>query len=55
MQNKLFYRKIPLTLLAPDQSADVYSVDIGYRVNDSRGEFLGVIKAVTNVDLFYKP
>jgi len=38
-----------------DQSADVYSVDIGYRVNDSRGGFLGVIKAVTNVDQFYKP
>jgi len=38
-----------------DQSADVYSVDIGYRVNDSKGEFLGVIKAVTNVDQFYKP
>jgi len=35
--------------------ADVYSVDIGYRVNDSRGGFLGVIKAVTNVDQLYKP
>jgi len=38
-----------------DQSADVYSVDIGYRVSDDRGGFLGVIKAVTNVDQFYKP
>ena len=36
-----------------DQSVDVYSVDIGYRVNDSNGRFLGVIKAVTNVNQFY--
>ena len=38
-----------------DQSADVYSVDIGYRVSDYNGGFLGVIKAVTNVDQIYKP
>ncbi len=38
-----------------DQSADVYSADIGFRVSDDRGEFLGVIKAVTNVDQIYKP
>ena len=38
-----------------DQSADVYSVDIGFRVSDDRGQFLGVIKAVTNVDQLYKP
>jgi len=38
-----------------DQSADVYSADIGFRVSDNRGEFLGVIKAVTNVDQIYKP
>ncbi len=38
-----------------DESADVYSADIGLRINDNLGEFLGVIKAVTNVDLIYKP
>jgi len=38
-----------------DQSADVFSADIAFRVNDNRGEFLGVIKAVTNVDQIYKP
>jgi len=38
-----------------DQSADVYSADIAYRVNGDRGEFLGVIKAVTNIDQIYKP
>ena len=38
-----------------DQSADVYSADIGYRVSDDRGQFLGVIKAVTNVDQIFKP
>jgi len=38
-----------------DQSADVYSTDIGFRVSDNRGGFLGVIKAVTNVDQVYKP
>ena len=38
-----------------DQSANVYSADIAFRVNDNRGEFLGVIKAVTNVDQIYKP
>ncbi len=38
-----------------DQSADVYSVDIGYRESDYDGSFLGVIKAVTNVDVLYKP
>ena len=38
-----------------DQSADVYSADIAFRVNDNRGDFLGVIKAVTNVDEIYKP
>jgi len=38
-----------------DQSADVYSADIGFRVSDNRGGFLGVIKAVTNVDQIYKP
>jgi len=38
-----------------DESADVYSVDIGYRISDYDGSFLGVIKAVTNVDVHYKP
>jgi len=38
-----------------DQSADVYSSDIALRINDNLGEFLGVVKAVTNVDLIYKP
>jgi len=38
-----------------DESADVYSADIALRINDNLGEFLGVIKAVTNVDLIYKP
>lgn len=38
-----------------DQSANVYSADISLRINDSQGQFLGVIKAVTNVDQIYKP
>ena len=38
-----------------DQSANVYSADISLRINDSQGKFLGVIKAVTNVDQIYKP
>ena len=38
-----------------DQSADVYSADIAFRVDGDRAEFLGVIKAVTNVDLVFKP
>ena len=38
-----------------DESADVYSADIALRINDNLGEFLGVIKAVTNVDQIYKP
>jgi len=38
-----------------DESANVYSADISLRINDSQGKFLGVIKAVTNVDQIYKP
>ena len=38
-----------------DESADVYSADIALRINDNLGEFLGIIKAVTNVDQIYKP
>ncbi len=38
-----------------DESADVYSADIVLRINDNQGEFLGVIKAVTNVDQIYEP
>ena len=38
-----------------DESAKVYSADISLRINDSQGQFLGVIKAVTNVDQVYKP
>ena len=38
-----------------DESADVYSADIAMRINDNLGEFLGVIKAVTNVEQIYKP
>jgi len=38
-----------------DESANVYSADIALRINDNLGEFLGVIKAVTNVDQIYKP
>ena len=38
-----------------DESADVYSADIALRINDNLGEFLGVIKAVTNVEQIYKP
>ena len=38
-----------------DKSADVYSADIALRINDNLGEFLGVIKAVTNVEQIYKP
>jgi len=38
-----------------DESADVYSADIALRVNDNLGKFLGVIKAVTNVEQIYKP
>ncbi len=35
--------------VAYDESADVYSIDIGVRVNDEKGNFLGVIKAVLNI------
>jgi len=49
-QNGLFISEVHY-----DQSADVYSADIVYRVNDNKGGFLGVIKAVTNVDVIYKP
>jgi len=38
-----------------DESANVYSADIALRINDNLGEFLGVIKAVTNVDQIFKP
>ncbi len=38
-----------------DESADVFSADIALRINDNLGEFLGVIKAVTNVEQIYKP
>lgn len=38
-----------------DESANVYSADISLRINDSQGQFLGVIKAVTNVDQVYNP
>ncbi len=38
-----------------DESANVYSADIALRINDNLGEFLGVIKAVTNVEQIYKP
>lgn len=33
-----------------DESADVYSIDIGIRIDDEAGNFLGVIKVVSNVD-----
>jgi len=49
-QNGLFISEVHY-----DQSADVYSADIAYRVNDNKGGFLGVIKAITNVDPIYKP
>ena len=32
-----------------DESADVYSIDIGIRVEDLKGNFLGVIKVVLNI------
>ncbi len=38
-----------------DESANVYSADIVLRINDNQGEFLGVIKAVTNVEQIYEP
>ena len=37
-----------------DESAGVYSTDIALRINDNIGSFLGVIKAVTNVDEPFK-
>ena len=37
-----------------DESAGVYSTDIALRINDNIGSFLGVIKAVTNVDETFK-
>ena len=37
-----------------DESAGVYSADIALRINDNLGKFLGVIKAVTNVDQVFK-
>lgn len=33
-----------------DESADIYSVDLGIRIEDKRGDFLGVIKAVLNIE-----
>jgi len=33
-----------------DRSANVYSTDIGIRINDENGNFIGVIKAVLNIE-----
>jgi len=33
-----------------DQSADVYSTSIGVRIDDNNGEFIGVMKAVLNLE-----
>ena len=33
-----------------DESADVYSTDIGIRIDDDKGSFLGVLKAVLNIE-----
>ena len=38
-----------------DESAGVYSADIAYRVSGEGGVFLGVIKAITNVDAILNP
>jgi hypothetical protein len=36
--------------IAFDESANVYSVDIGIRLDDEAGDFLGVMKVVLNVE-----
>ena len=33
-----------------DESADIYSTDIGLRINDANGNFLGVMKVVLNIE-----
>lgn len=33
-----------------DVSSDIYSINIAYRINDDSGKFLGVIKAVVNIE-----
>ncbi len=33
-----------------DTSADVYSTDIGIRINDEKGDFIGVMKVVLNIE-----
>jgi len=45
--------KLYISEIHYDESADVYSADISLRIDDERGGFLGVIKAVTNVDQIF--
>ncbi len=33
-----------------DESADIYSTDIGLRINDANGNFLGIMKVVLNIE-----
>ena len=33
-----------------DKSSGVYSIDIGIRVDDEYGDFLGIIKVVLNIE-----
>jgi len=44
-QNGLFVRDVEY-----DESAEVYSVDIGIRIDDEGGHFLGVMKIVFNIE-----
>lgn len=39
-----------LGAIAYDESSEVYSTDIGMRVNDDKGNFIGIIKAVLNIE-----
>lgn len=33
-----------------DESADVFSIDIGVRIDDKKGNFIGIMKAVLNIE-----
>jgi PAS domain S-box-containing protein len=35
-----------------DESADMYSLDIGLRINNEKGDFLGIMKIVLNIEDF---
>lgn len=46
---------IHITSVEFDESAGVYSADICLRIDDQDGNFIGIIKAVTNIDRIIEP